>query len=331
MPDWREYPPQRVSFVLNDKEGVSEETRDKIKLIIEQTGFTPNVHTRRLNLGKSFNINLAIRQNASPISNMFYIEILLGILDASKNYPYNIVLSDISDAEREQRLLHNIRNNDTDGIIFVQDPSPHLVAEVAETNLPFLVVDTQVLQPTYTTVRLDYVSAARASVEYLISKGHKSIAYISMETNPGFYVNTFNGYMQAMEAADLPVMPSWIQPGAFDETSSYACMEHILQAREIPTAVFCSSDVFAYSSMLCAKDKGYRIPEDISFFGMDDVKLSRYTQPALSTLAIDEEYMGKAAMSLIDKMINGEECDSIVLSSNTIAERASVRDLNASV
>jgi LacI family transcriptional regulator len=244
--------PTAVSFVLNNKEGVSDETRDKIKMIIEQTGFTPNVHTRRLNLKKSFNINLAIKQNISAISNMFYIEILLGILEESRNFPYNIVLSDISDSEREKRLLDNIRNNDTDGIIFMQDPSPHLIAEVADTGLPFLVVDTQLLQPTFPTVRLDYVNAARVSVEYLISKGHRSIAYIGMETTPGFYVNPFSGYKQAMEAADLPVMPSWIQPDAYDEASSYACMERILHAREIPTAVFCSSDVFAYSAMLCA-------------------------------------------------------------------------------
>ena len=323
--------PTAVSFVLNDKEGVSEGTRDKIKMIIEQTGFTPNVHTRRLNLKKSFNINLAIKQNISKISNMFYIEILLSIMEASKNYPYNLVLSDISDAEREKRLIHNIHNNDTDGIIFLQDPSPHLIAEVDGTGLPYLVVDSQQLQPSFTTIRLDYVSAARTSVEYLISKGHRSIAFIGMETNPGFYVNTFSGYKQAMGAADLAVMPSWLQPDAFDEASSYTCMERILQAREVPTAVFCSSDVFAYSSMLCAKDHGYNIPEDISFFGMDDIQLSKYTQPALSTLSIDEEYMGKSAMRLIDKMVNGEEYESIVLSSNTITERASVMDISASV
>ena len=322
--------PTAVSFVLNNKEGVSDETRDKIKLIIEQTGFTPNVHTRRLNLKKSFNINLAIKQNVSAISNMFYIEILLGILEESKNYPYNIVLSDISDAEREKRLIYNIHNNDTDGIIFMQDPSAHLITEVGVTGLPFIVVDTQQLQPSFPTVRLDYVNAARVSVEYLISKGHKSIAYIGMETNPGFYVNTFSGYKQAMETADLAVMPSWIQPDAYDEASSYVCMERILNAREIPTAVFCSSDVFAYSSMLCAKDKGFSVPDDISFFGMDDIQLSKYTQPALSTLSIDEVFMGKSAMRLIDKMINGEEYDNIVLSSSIITERASVKDLTIS-
>ena len=104
-------------------------------------------------------------------------------------------------------------------------------------------------------------------------------------------------------------------------------MERILNSKIIPTAVFCSSDVFAYSSMQCAKDNGYDVPGDISFFGMDDIQVSKYTQPALSALNIDEEYMGRSAMHLIDKMINGAKYESIVLSSTDITERDSVRDL----
>ncbi len=316
-----------VSFVLNDKEGVSEETREKVKKIIEQTGFTPNVHTRRLNLKKSFNINLAIRQNQSTLSNIFYMEILLGILSESKHYDYNIVLSDISDLEREKRLLHNIHNNDTDGIIFIQDPSQYLITEIEQKRLPFIIVDTQNPNAPYTTVRLNYTKAARASVEYLISKGHKAIAFIGMEKNPSFYVNTFNGYKEALEAASLSFMPNWIQPNAYDEKSSYQCMKKILDSSVTPTAVFCSSDVFAYNSIQCAKDNGYKVPDDISFFGMDDVHISKYMQPALSTLNIDEDYMGKSAMRLIDSMIKGEDVESIVLSSTAIVERKSVKDI----
>ncbi len=323
--------PTAVSFVLNNRSGVSQETRDKIKLVIEHTGFSPNVHTRRLNLKRSFNLNLAIRQNVSAISNLFYIEILMGIMEASKDFSYNIVLSDISDIAREKRLLINVHNSDTDGIIFLQDPSTHLLSEVSNTKIPFLVVDSQLLNPKFPSIRLDYVTAARTSVEYLISKGHKAIAYIGMETNPKFYVNTFNGYKQAMEAADLSFMPSWIQPSAFDEASSYKCMDHILHSRDIPTAVYCSSDVLAYSSMQCAKDCGLSIPDDISFIGMDNIQLSKYTQPPLSTLLIDSAYMSRSAIEMIDKMINGKEYDSILLSSDTIIERGSVKDLTTKV
>ncbi len=322
--------PTAVSFVLNNKEGVSEKTRKKIKEIISQTGFSPNIHTRRLNLKKSFNINLAIKQNQGTLSNVFFMEILLGILSESRNYDYNIVLSDISDLNREKRLLYNIRNNDSDGIIFIQDPSDYLITQVKETRLPFLIVDTQNPNSPYTTVRLDYSKAARTSVDYLIAKGHKKIAFIGMESHPRFYINTFNGYKEAIEAASLSFMPDWIQPSAYDEASSYACMHRILRSKNLPTAVFSSSDVFAYSSIKCAKDNGFHVPEDISFFGMDDVYLSRHMQPALSTLRIDTSEMSKSAMTLIDKMISGKPSQSVVLSSTTIVERDSVKNIFAS-
>ena len=317
-----------VSFVLNDKEGVSEETREKIKMIIERTGFTPNVHTRRLNLKKSFNINLAFKQNVSMLSNMFYMEILASILSESKNFDYNIVLSDISDVERKKRLLNNILNNDTDGIIFLQDPSQQFINKIEGTELPFLVVDTQRPNANYTAISVDYKNAAKTSVEYLITKGHKRIAFIGMETNTGFYHNTFGGYKEAMENANLPIMAGWIQSNAYDEKSSYDCMQSIIDSTMLPSAVFCASDVFAYTSMLCTKDNGFRVPCDISFFGMDDLHSSKYVQPSLSTLSVDEEYMGQAAIRLIDKMINKEEYESIVLSSTTIIERTSVKDLS---
>ncbi len=83
-------------------------------------------------------------------------------------------------------------------------------------------------------------------------------------------------------------------------------MHRILRSKNLPTAVFSSSDVFAYSSIKCAKDNGFHVPEDISFFGMDDVYLSRHMQPALSTLRIDTSEMSKSAMTLIDKMISGK-------------------------
>jgi len=321
--------PTAVSFVLNNKKGVSDETRLKIQEIIQSTGFTPNVHTRRLNLKKSFNVTLGIKQNVSAITNIFYLEILLSILDESKYYEYNIVLSDITDTQSEKRLLSNIRNNDTDGIIFIQDPSPYLITETQQTSKPFIIVDTQDVNCPHTTVRVDYAEAARVSVEYLISKGHRSIAFFGMEVHPSFYLNAFNGYKQALEDADLSFMPNWIQPSAYDEQSSYECMKTILNGASIPTAIFCSSDMFAFGSMKCANDKGYKIPDDISFIGIDDVMLSKYSQPALTTLSIDEDLMGRSAMRLIDIMIHGEPYESIVLSSTTIIERDSVKDLNA--
>ena len=101
-------------------------------------------------------------------------------------------------------------------------------------------------------------------------------------------------------------------------------MEKILKSPQIPSAVFCSGDIFAIGAMKCAKDNGYRIPEDISFIAIDDILLSGYYEPRLTTIRIDKEKMGSLAMELIMKKLNGEQVESIFIESNNIIVRESV-------
>ncbi len=323
--------PTAVSFVINNRKGISDEVRNHIKDIIDREGFVPNAHTRKLNLGKSFNVQVVLKQNLSPFCNMFYLEILQGILNESVNFDYSIVLSDITCLKNESRLFNSISSKDVDGIIFISDASQGLFSKVNSLDIPFIIVDTQHKDCNYNNIRIDYYNAAKTSVEYLISKGHNSIAFIGMETNPLFYLNTFSGYKKALENNDLTVNPTWIQASAYDEESSYVCMENILKSNKIPTAVFCASDVFALTAMKCAKDKGYSLPYDISFFGMDDVRLSRYITPALSTLSIDTDFMGRIAMKSIINIINKKPFTNIVLPSNNINERESVTSTHRTV
>ena len=108
-----------VSFVLNNKEGVSEKTRKKVKEIIRKTQFTPNLNSKRLIMKKSFNICLLINSTSSPFEDLFYFEITRGILEKSREYGYNIVISEIFESQ-ENKLPDIVYSNDTDGIIFLR-------------------------------------------------------------------------------------------------------------------------------------------------------------------------------------------------------------------
>ena len=128
-----------------------------------------------------------------------------------------------------------------------------------------------------------------------------------MNRVPSFYSNTFSGYKRALEETDITVQEDWIQPDAFDEESSTKCMMRILKSENCPTAVFCASDLLAIGAMKAATEAGYRIPEDISFIGMDDIVLSRYCSPTLTTMHIDKYKMGKMAVEILDQLINGKD------------------------
>jgi len=322
--------PTAVSFVLNNKKGVSEKTRKKVREVIEKTNFVPSLNSRRLFFKKSYNISLVIQQSSSPFSDLFYYEITNGILEKSKEFGYNIVFTDISMKGNSMEIPNIIKYKDTDGIIFYQDTERAILREVDKLNIPYVIVDAHSTSSDFTSINADSELLSYTATKFLIERGHVDIALISSSYIPEYYIQIFTGYKNALEEVRVSISPYWIQNNAFNELSAYNCMENILKNALKPSAVFCAGDIFAIGAIRCAKDKGYRVPEDISFIGVDDIILSRYIEPALTTIRIDKALMGRLAMDLLVKKINGESVESIILESDNIVVRNSVKNMDCS-
>ncbi|HOJ09578.1 MAG TPA: LacI family DNA-binding transcriptional regulator [Clostridiales bacterium] len=340
--------PTAVSFVINNREGVSEETRKIVREVLERTNFQPSLNSRRLLLNKSFNISIVIRKTSSPFDDLFYLEIAKGLLEKSKEYGYNIVFTDISIENGRAILPDIIKNEDTDGIVFFQDTEDIILNEINKLDIPYVIADAHNSENSassekpdilnnstssgasfsdITSVNADYELAAYTAVRYLTSNGHKDIAYISSSFVPNFYLHTFEGYKRALEQAQVSVQPSWIQVNAINEDSAYNCMKAILKSKFKPTAVFCTTDMFAIGAIKCAKDSGYKVPEDISFISIDDIFLANYIEPKLTTIRIDKFKMGTLAMELIIDKIEGKSTESITVDSDNLVIRESVKKL----
>ena len=319
--------PSAVSFVINGRPGVSGETRLKIKKIIEKTGFQPNVSASRLVFKRSFNIALDMHTVGNSLDDLFYVSILRGLLVQSKKYGYNIVFAEIDEVNGSAVLPNIIRNHDTDGIIFMQSPSAAVLAALGSLDIPFVAVDAHERDVPYTCVYVDYELASYASTSCLIENGHRKIAFISKGSVPHFYLQTFHGFCRALEKHEISIPPDWIQVTATDEASGYTCMENILSGKNIPTAVFCAVDSFAFGAMKCAQNHGYNVPEDISFSGVDNIFISDYFKPSLTTVLIDKEQIGALAMDLIVEKIAGREVQSVTVPSDKLVIRDSVKKI----
>lgn len=319
--------PTAVSFVINNKEGISEDTRKKVNEVIERTNFQPSLNSRRLFFKKSFNIALVIRQTSSPFDNLFYFEIAKGLLEKSKEYGYNIVFTDISTEGNKVILPDIIKQNDTDGIIFLQDTERTILNEIDKLGIPYVVIDAHSFNSDITAVNADYELSSYTATKFLIENGHRNIAFIGSSFIPEFYLQAFLGFKKALDEIHVSIPSSWMQIDAVDEILSYKSMEKILSHTQIPSAVFCSGDIFAIGAMNCAKDRGYRVPEDISFIAIDDILLSRYYEPKLTTIRIDKLKMGRLAMELIVKKLKGEQVQSIYVESDNIIIRNSVHQI----
>lgn len=312
-----------VSFVLNNKPGVSAATREKIQKIIDETDFKPNLNSKKLVLNKSFNICLMMNSFSSPFDDLFYFEVTRGIINKSMKCGYNVIISKpIMDQTELPDLVYS---GEADGIIFMQDISPELLKKVSMCGVPFVVVDSHSTKENVTSINPDYRKAAYDATTFLIKHGHTDIALISSKDFENYHNQTMSGFVEAMSDGGLEPDSALCNMRASDENTAYEEAKKLLSLPNCPSGILCTVDRFAIGVMRCAKEMGVRIPEDISLVGIDDILLSRYIEPHLTTIGIDKVGMGAMAMDMIIKKIDGEAVKSVLLPMELV-ERDSVCD-----
>jgi len=310
-----------VSFVLNNKPGVSESTRKRVQKIIEETDFKPSLSSKKLVLNKSFNICLMMNSFSSPFEDLFYFEITRGIINRSMKCNYNVIISKPVMGQTE--LPDLIYSGDADGIIFMQDIGQALINKATASGVPFLIVDSHSSNENVTSINPDYKKAAFDATSYLIQNGHTNIVMISSKVVPDFHTQTLLGFSEAMKANNIPINPDLCNISATNEASAYSVAKELFKRKHSPTAILCTVDSFAIGVMRCAKSMGLSIPNDVSIMGIDDILLSRYIEPQLTTIGIDKAGMGSLAMDMIIQKIKGKDVESILLPMQLI-ERDSV-------
>jgi len=300
-----------VSFVINDKPGVSEETRQKVQKIIDETGFKPNLNSRKLLFNKSYNVCMMINPDSSPFEDLFYFEITRGILNKSRQHGYSLTIGDLTHVQND--LPDIAYTGDTDGIIFMQDITDELTSKAIASEIPFVVVDSHILSGAVTSVNPDYCDAAFTATCHLIEQGHRDIAMIASSVVQQFHAQTLEGFLRAMRKHGITPKPEFTDICVSNEQSAYDAAKKLLSGTMRPTAVLCTVDIFAIGAMRCAKELGLRVPEDVSFIGIDDILLARYAEPKLTTVGIDKVKMGELAMELLLQKIAGKEAESVSL------------------
>lgn len=322
--------PATVSLVLNNKIGISEATRNRVLEVVQMAGFTPNVNSRRLSMKKSFNISIIMNNASSPFANLFYYEVAGGLMERSKKYGYNVVFTDIQIQAGQIVLPRIVEQFDTDGIVFFQDTDETVLQEIFQRGIPYVVVDAHKIYEAYdfTGIYTDNEKASYTATKYLIDNGHREIAFVGSSYQRDFYVQCFTGFIRALNENKLSIPSSWIQIDARDDLSAYACMTKIIQSGPLPTAVYCPGDIFAIGVSKCAKDHGLKLPEELSVIGFDNIIISRFCEPQLTTIGIDMVAMGTLAMDIIEKKIKGEPVTNTTVESSRIIIRESVRKID---
>lgn len=295
-----------VSCVLNNKPGVGTETRNKVLQIIEQENYSPGRKDPRSVLKRIFNIYLVIDEMTS-VENLFYASILDNMVSIAGKNGYNIVMTNKFETFQSSSVANSIKQNTVDGIVFFHDIDTETLVFLRQTQVPFVVVDSHQRDAPYTRVCVNYNVAAYTATKYLIEQGHRDIGFISGTYIPDFYITTFHGFCRALSEYQILIRPQWLKSSACDFDTAYKCMDDILHCKEYPSAIVCSSDLFALAAMQCIQDYGYKIPKDFSVTGIDDLNISKIFYPALTTVHLNTQEIAQKAIDLLSKQITSQD------------------------
>lgn len=331
--------PSAVSIALNGRIGISDETRQRILRIVGQTNYVPNQNSRSLVMKKTQAVALLYNANTQPLGNFFQSQLIRYLLEYCSSKRYSMTFTSCEFGETKIAQLPTfLRSGSVDGMIAYGYIPLSTISSIVELGLPFLMLDShQTLEQSETeapvfTVRVDYHAAATIAMNHLIEQGHRKIAYVGSNFPIEYSQQTFDAYQEVMQKHNLSVPINWIQMQVKDTDhvdSSVKQIQAILSGQELPTAVFCASDVFAIGVLKGLKAHGLRVPEDISLIGIDDIVMAEYTDPALSTIHIDMSKLCTMGCDLLFRSINGEKIDNEVLMYDafSIVQRESIKTL----
>lgn len=300
-----------VSFALNGKPGISEYTRKHILDVVEKSGY--HFSSSAASTNARANIAILFRNDIPTLDRLFYTELNACVLQACEKLQYNFIF--VSTYYENNKLVFSdiLRSPNLDVIITYGDVSSDILPELKSLNIPMLVLDSSRKEEDQIAVHVDYAGAAYTAINHLIELGHKDIAYIGNDKLHDFDYQTFSGFQHATSEKGLTLSMNRIQINVYDEESLYSCIDHALEGQRPPTALFCATDFYAIHAIRYLHTKGMHVPNDISVISIDDIAVSKFIIPSLTTVRIDNEAMGLIGFELLQKLINNEECLSVNL------------------
>ncbi|SFI74358.1 transcriptional regulator, LacI family [Paenibacillus sp. UNC496MF] len=296
-----------VSRYLNGQQ-VKKETQEALEKAIKELNFHRNANARRLVLDRTNSIAVVV----DNISNIFYSGIIRGIETVANMKGYNcIFLSWTSNYENEISFLNLLYEGQVDGIILVsfQKRAKQDLEQIRSSSYPIALVGDHGEMDGIFSVDVDNAAGVYEIVEYLHGLGHRNIAYISGPDHAAANKYRFKGYLQAMEHLGLKHNPEWVVQSDWSNQGGYQAMKKLLQADGF-TAVVASNDETAIGALRATQEHGLNVPKRMSVVGFDDITISEWVYPSLTTVRQPFQDIGmKAAQGLFRKIDGNAEDD----------------------
>lgn len=321
-----------ISRTINNSAAVSPDTAKKVWKAIRELGYYPNIQARTLVSGRSKIFGLII----SDIANPFFPELVKSFDDTAIRHGYEVLVANTDyNSDRMNICARRMIERQVDAVaIMTSEIDEALVEELSRRKLPIVFLDHGHPGPLISNLVVDYSKGIREAVQHLAELGHRNIGFVSGPLGLQSARTRRAAFLRCLKECGINDQLQTVVEGNHKVDGGERAMQQLLAVHPAPTAVLTSNDLTAIGVLRAIHQVGLRVPGDISVIGFDDIELSQFTQPALTTVRLSREELGRCAFEALYRMLqNGNregqqvklETSLIVRDSTSVVQEGSPR------
>jgi LacI family transcriptional regulator len=313
-----------VSRTINRVPTVDPQLAKRVWKVVEELGYYPNTQARALVSGKSRIFGLIV----SEITNPFFPEVVQAFEDIAVQHNYEILLtSTVHNPKRMELAVRRMIERRVDGVaILTFGMEDSLAEDLRFRKVPLVFVDVGPHVPGVSNIRINYQHGIRQAVQHLAALRHSRIAFVSGPMSLKSALARKAAFEGAMREIGLEVPPEMIVEGDHRMEGGMRALVQLSGLPERPTAILCSNDMTAVGVLREAYEYGIVIPRDLSLVGFDDIRLSQFTTPPLTTIQMSQtllaEYAFKALRNEVERSSTAPAGNEYELMTNLVLRRS---------
>ena len=286
-----------VSRAVNHIPTVDPALAKRVWRAVEEVGYVPNPQARALVSGRSRMLGLIV----SEITNPFFPELVQEFENLAVAQGYEVLIGSTNyEAERTESLIRRMLQRNVDGVaVMTFGIEEDLAKRLVESAFPLVFVDAGPNLPNVRVLKVNYEEGIRQAVQHLAALGHRDIAFITGPLRLRSAVARRDAFRRSMAELGLAVPARHIVEGNHTMEGGIAAMEQLISLNELPTAVMCSNDMTAIGVLHGLYRTPHKVPKDISVVGFDDIHLSQFMLPPLTTIQMSCKDLAAAAVEAL--------------------------------
>ena len=302
------FSPATVSNALNHKKGVNKETAEEIFRVAKETGYLSANAVTKIRL-------LIFKKNGLIIDDTpFFQSLIEGFEEDCHRLGYEMVISRADQREPDylNQVQEILREQGAAVVVLATEMMDGDLEPFRNPPCPLVILDHWSESMELNAVLINNADAARMITEHVLDYGHTEVGYLRGSFRIKGFRSRFVGFQTALKKRRLPYREEYTVTLGTSMNDAYQDMlQYLKKNPKLPTAFFADNDMIALGAMKALQERGYRIPEDVSIVGFDDLSFSAISSPALTTLRVPNKEMGKIAVRRLVELVEGIGTDTV--------------------